>query len=72
MADKKSDWKPKGRDEVEALKALIRATVMNAGPMDPATLPSKVKERIRGRATGDLDVDAYIREVIAETRKKER
>ncbi len=66
MADKGSDWKP---EDEETLKALIRATVMAAGPLDPSVIPHKVKERIRGRATGELDVDAYIREVIAETRK---
>ena len=67
--DKKSDWKP-DFDE-DALKALIRATVMNAGPIDPSALPSKVRERIKGRATGDLDVDAYIQEVLREAKKSE-
>ena len=66
MADEKRNWKP---DDEEALKALIRDTVKAAGPLDPNVLPSKIKERIRGRATGDLDVDAYIRQVIAETKK---
>ena len=62
MSDKPSDWKP---DDEEALKALIRKTIKSAGPIDPAVLPSKVKETLRGRATGDLDVDAYIAEVLA-------
>jgi hypothetical protein len=64
MTDKK--WKP---DEEEALKALIRATVMAAGPIDPATIPHQVKDRIKEQATGDLDVDAYIREVMAEAKR---
>lgn len=64
MTKKQSDWKP----DAEALRALIRATVKAAGPIDPALLPSRVKERIHGQATGDLDVDAIIKEVIAETR----
>ncbi|MEM8770620.1 MAG: hypothetical protein AAGD92_03115 [Pseudomonadota bacterium] len=67
MTDDKN-WKP-DFDE-DALKALIRATVMNAGPVDPSILPSKIRERIKGRATGDLDVDAYINEVLRETQKK--
>ncbi len=60
-------WKP---DDEEALKALIRETIKAVGPSDPAALPSKIRERIKARATGDLDVDAYIREVLAETKKK--
>ena len=67
MADKSSDWKP---DDAAALKALIRATIKAAGPIDPAAIPSKVKERLRGQATGDLDVDACIREALAEMRKE--
>ena len=63
----KSDWKP---DEEAALKALIRATVMNIGPIDPATLPSKVRERIKDQISGDFDIDAYVCEILKETRKK--
>jgi hypothetical protein len=67
MAKKsKTEWKPK--DE-EALKALIRQTIKAAGPTDPSALPSKIKERIKGRIAGDLDVDAYIKEVLAEMKK---
>ena len=67
MADKSSDWKP---DDAEALKALIRATIRAAGPIDAAAIPSRVKERLRGQATGDLDVDAYIREALADIRNE--
>ncbi len=66
MADKKK-WEP-DLDE-DALKELIRATIANAGPIDPAELPSKIRERIKGRATGDLDVDAYVKQVLRETKK---
>jgi len=61
----KPTWKP----DNEALKALIRKTIDAAGPIAPDALPSKIKERLKGQATGDLDVDAYIKEVMAETRK---
>ncbi len=67
MADQKPDWKPKDED---AVKALIRATIAAAGPMDPAAIPSRVKERLKDQATGDLDVDAYIKELITEIGKK--
>ena len=67
MTDKPSDWKP---DDDDALKALIRKTIKSAGAIDPAAIPSKVRERLKGQATGDLDVDAYIAETLAEAKKK--
>ena len=67
MNDKPSAWKP---DDDEALKALIRKTIKSAGEIDPAAIPSKVKARLKGQATGDLDVDAYIAEALAEAAKK--
>ncbi len=68
MADRKSEWKPE-LDE-DALKALIRETMKAAGPIDPAALPSRIKERIKDRASGKMDLDAYIREVLAEAKEK--
>ena len=65
--DRPSEWEP---DDEEALKALIRKTIKSAGAIDPAAIPSRVKERLRGQATGDLDVDAYIAEALAEKSKK--
>ena len=59
-------WKP---NDEEALKALIRETVKHAGSVDPSELPSKVRERIKGRISGDLDVEAYVKQVLAETKK---
>lgn len=66
MNDKPA-WKP---DEEEALKALIRETVKHAGDVDPSTLPSTIRERIKGRVRGEIDVDEYVRRVLAETKKK--
>ncbi|WP_425407841.1 hypothetical protein [Hyphococcus sp.] len=66
MADEKK-WTPQDAD---AIRALIRATVMNAGPIDPSIVPSKVRERIEGRVTGDVDIDAYIQQVLEEQNKK--
>ncbi|MFZ5617001.1 MAG: hypothetical protein ACOZAA_06745 [Pseudomonadota bacterium] len=54
----------------EALKALIRETVASAGAIAPDEIPHKVKERIKGQATGDLDVDAYIREAVKARAKR--
>lgn len=67
MADEKK-WKP-DLDE-DALKELIRATIASAGPADPSELPSKIRERIRGRAAGDLDIDAYVKQVLRETKPR--
>lgn len=66
MADK-SAWSP---DKEEALKALIRQTIDAAGAGDPASLPHRVKERLKGRATGELDVEAYVKEVLRERSKR--
>ena len=67
MTDKRSAWKP---DDEEGLKALIRATIKSAGSLDPALLPSKVREQIKGRVSGEVDIDAYVKKVLAEERKK--
>lgn len=68
MADKKG-WTP---DKEEALKALIRQTIAAAGEGDPASIPHRVRERLKGQATGDLDVEAYIREALEEEKRKRR
>ena len=47
MTDKK--WKP---DDEESLKDLIRATIKSAGAIDPAQLPSKIREQVKGRVSG--------------------
>lgn len=67
MGGKPSDWKP---DEEEALKALIRAAIEAAGEQDHAVLPSKIRERIKGRLTGAMDLDAYIADVLREQKKR--
>jgi len=66
MADKPV-WSP---DKEEALKALIRQTIDAAGAGDPSSLPHRVKERLKGRATGELDVEAYVKEVLRERSKR--
>ena len=68
MADKKG-WSP---DREEALKALIRQTIAAAGEGDPGSIPHRVRERLKGQATGDLDVDAYVREALEEQKRKRR
>ncbi len=66
MADKRP-WTP---DTDEALKALIRQTLKEMGEGDPGSLPHRVKERLKGRAKGDLDVESYVKQVLAEQRKR--
>ena len=56
------------QDEAEAIRAIIRATVSAAGEPDPATLPHIVRQRLQGRVSGDVDVDAYVEEVLKEMR----
>jgi hypothetical protein len=65
LTDKKR-WTP---DQEKALKALIRETIDAAVKTDPASVPHRVKERIKGQATGDLDIDAYVAEVMKERRR---
>jgi hypothetical protein len=55
--------------DAEAIRNIIRATVSAAGEPDPDTLPHLVRKRLEGQATGEVDVDAYVREVLAEMRK---
>jgi len=54
----------------EALKKIIRDTVAGIGDIAPDEIPHKVKERIRGRVVGDLDIDAYISEAMENRKKK--
>ena len=65
MTDK--TWKP---DDEEGLKELIRATIKSAGSIDPALLPSKVRDQIKGRISGDVDIDAFVKKILTEERKK--
>ncbi|MEM9015073.1 MAG: hypothetical protein AAGB02_08190 [Pseudomonadota bacterium] len=53
----------------EALRKLIRETISAAGPIDPAALPHKIREQIKNRTTGKIDVEQYIDEVLRETKK---
>lgn len=67
MSADKKQWSP---DQGEALKALIKKTIESAGPLAPDAIPHQVKAVIRGQATGDLDVDAYIKEVMRQIQDK--
>ncbi len=67
MSADKKEWSP---DHEQALKALIKQTIDSVGPLAPDAIPHRVKEIIRGQATGDLDVDAYIREILRQTKNK--
>jgi hypothetical protein len=53
----------------KALKALIRETVASAGGLAPDAIPHRVKERLKGQALGDIDVDRLIAEALKEQRK---
>lgn len=66
MSDGKR-WKP---DTDEALKALIRQTIKEMGETDPAAIPHLVKRKLKSQAAGDLDIEAYVREVLRDLRGK--
>ncbi len=62
-----------GKGEREkALKALIRETIAGSGGLAPDVIPHRVQERLKGQATGDVDLDRLIREAIAEQKKSGR
>lgn len=62
-----------GKTEREqALKALIRETLAAFGGMAPEAIPHRVKDRLKGQAIGDADLDRLIREAIAEQKKAAR
>jgi hypothetical protein len=56
----------------KALKSLIRETIVASGGMAPEAIPHRVKERLKGQAVGDADLDRLIREAIAEQKKPAR
>jgi hypothetical protein len=64
---KRPDW---SAEKEEATKKLVRDAIRAVGADDPATIPHRVKERLKGQATGALDVDAYVKEVLAERKKR--
>ncbi len=62
-----------GKAEREkALKALIRETIAASGGLSPDAVPHRVKERLKGQAIGEADLDRLIREAIAEQKKSAR
>jgi len=60
---KQGEWSP---DSEKALKALIRATISNAGPIAPDLMPHKIKAALKEHATGGVDLDDLIKQVIKE------
>ena len=56
----------------KALKALIRETIAASGGLSPDAIPHRVKERLKGQAVGDVDIDRLIREAIVEQKQPRR
>lgn len=50
------------KEKEKALKKLIGETVSSAGAIAPDEPPHKIKDRIRRQASGDLDVEDYVKE----------
>lgn len=57
-------------DKEQAARKLIRETIGAAGAHDPGAIPHRVRERIKELATGEIDVDDYVKRVLAEERRK--
>ncbi|MCQ8184326.1 hypothetical protein [Parvularcula maris] len=67
MADQENPSAP--QLDKAALRRIIEATVSAAGEPDPSVLPHMIRQRLEGQATGDLDVDAYIEEVMRDIKR---
>ena len=63
---KEGNWKP---DSDAALKALIRQTIDEMGEADAATLPHRVRRRLKEQAASDADIDRLVDQVLAERRR---
>ena len=61
-----SQWKP---DDKTAMETMIRVAIKAAGGSSENDLPSKVKQQLAGQLEG-RDVDATIKDVIAEMKRK--
>ncbi|HBK93006.1 MAG TPA: hypothetical protein DDZ68_15180 [Parvularcula sp.] len=59
-------------EQEKALKTLIRETLAASGALSPDAIPHRVKERLKGQALGQADLDMLIREVLAEQKKPAR
>jgi predicted thioredoxin/glutaredoxin len=63
MSDKKTDNK--------ALEELVREAAKALGPVDPAQLPHRIKQRLAGQIDGSVDVDSYIHKLMQEMRDRD-
>lgn len=50
----------------DAIRKMIEAAVASAGDQDPSTLPHRIRQRLEGQATGELDLDVYIKQILRE------
>lgn len=57
-------------EDDKALKKLVRETAKAAGADDPSVPPHRVRQRLKDQASGDLDVDAYVKRQKAEQKRK--
>lgn len=53
----------------DAIRRLIEATVVASGEPDPSTLPHQIRQKLEGRATGDIDLEQYIQQVLQEMKR---
>ncbi|MEL6359922.1 MAG: hypothetical protein AAFR21_02465 [Pseudomonadota bacterium] len=59
-----------GNDNVSvteaALKKLMEQTIDELGPIDPATLPHRLKDRLRAQVSAETDLDEAIAAMMKE------
>ena len=63
MSDKKPDDK--------ALEKLVREAAQALGPVDPAQLPHRIKQRLAGQIDGSTDVDSFVHKLMQEMRDRD-
>lgn len=63
MADETKD---QGVQKRAALDAIIRQTIHEMGPLDPAERPGRVRARLKDQALSGRDLDACVQEILRE------
>lgn len=54
------------QEKRDALKDLVKDVVKAMGPIDPAALPHRLRERLEAHGAGDADIEMLIKETLAD------
>ncbi len=55
----------------KALEKLVREAAKALGDTDPAQLPHQIRQRLKGQVDGSVDVDEYIKKLMAEMKPRD-